>query len=45
VTWPHYVAQGKGLLDHLGFARAHIMGGCIGSSYCLGFIEAIPERA
>jgi pimeloyl-ACP methyl ester carboxylesterase len=30
VTWAHYVAQGKGLLDHLGFARAHIMGGCMG---------------
>src|SRR5258706_2284498 len=30
VTWAHYVAQGKGLLDHLGHQRAHIMGGCIG---------------
>jgi pimeloyl-ACP methyl ester carboxylesterase len=30
VTWAHYVAQGKGLLDHLGFAQAHIMGGCMG---------------
>src|SRR5438874_6101881 len=28
--WADYVAQGKGLLDHLGFARAHIMGGCMG---------------
>jgi pimeloyl-ACP methyl ester carboxylesterase len=30
VRWADYVAQGKGLLDHLGFARAHIMGGCMG---------------
>ena len=30
MTWAHYVAQGKGLLDHLGFERAHIMGGCMG---------------
>jgi len=30
VTWAHYVAQGKGLLDHLKIERAHIMGGCMG---------------
>jgi pimeloyl-ACP methyl ester carboxylesterase len=30
LTWAHYVAQGKGLLEHLGFKRAHIMGGCMG---------------
>jgi pimeloyl-ACP methyl ester carboxylesterase len=30
VTWGDYVAQGKGLLDHLNIARAHIMGGCMG---------------
>jgi pimeloyl-ACP methyl ester carboxylesterase len=30
LTWAHYVAQGKGLLDHLGIERAHIMGGCMG---------------
>jgi pimeloyl-ACP methyl ester carboxylesterase len=30
LTWAHYVAQGKGLLEHLGFQRAHIMGGCMG---------------
>jgi pimeloyl-ACP methyl ester carboxylesterase len=32
VTWGHYVAQGKGLLDHLGISKAHIMGGCMGCS-------------
>jgi pimeloyl-ACP methyl ester carboxylesterase len=30
VTFAHYVAQGKGLLDHLKIERAHIMGGCMG---------------
>jgi pimeloyl-ACP methyl ester carboxylesterase len=30
VTWAHYVAQGKGLLEHLKIERAHIMGGCMG---------------
>lgn len=30
VRWADYVAHGKGLLDHLGISRAHIMGGCMG---------------
>ncbi len=30
LTWSHYVAQGKGLLDHLNIKRAHLMGGCMG---------------
>jgi pimeloyl-ACP methyl ester carboxylesterase len=30
LTWAHYVAQGKGLLDHLNIRRAHLMGGCMG---------------
>ena len=37
VTWAHFVAQGKGLLDHLGIARAHIMGGCMGCCPVLAF--------
>ncbi|HEY8837139.1 MAG TPA: alpha/beta hydrolase, partial [Dehalococcoidia bacterium] len=28
----------------LGIERCHIMGGCIGSSYCLGLIQAAPEK-
>jgi pimeloyl-ACP methyl ester carboxylesterase len=43
VTWAHYVAQGKGLLDHLGIARAHIMGGCMGCSPVMAFGVAHPE--
>ena len=30
IAWQHYVAQGKGLLDHLKIDRAHIMGACMG---------------
>ena len=30
VTWAHYVAQGRGLLAHLGISQAHLMGGCMG---------------
>ena len=44
VTWAHYVAQGTGLLDHLGIARAHIMGGCMGCCPVAAFGVAHPER-
>src|SRR5438045_1154827 len=27
VTWAHYVAQARGLLEHLNVKRAHLMGG------------------
>jgi len=43
VTWAHYVAQGKGLLDHLKFSRAHIMGGCMGCCPVLAFGVAHPQ--
>lgn len=43
VTWQHYVAQGKGLLDHLKIPRAHIMGGCMGCSPVVAFGVAHPE--
>src|ERR1700726_2040629 len=43
VTWAHYVAQGKGLLDHLGIARAHIMGGCMGCCPVAAFGVAHPD--
>ena len=43
VTWAHYVAQGKGLLDHLNINRAHLMGGCMGCSPVLAFAVAHPE--
>ena len=43
VTWAHYVAQGKGLLDHLGIARAHLMGGCMGCCPVTAFAVAHPQ--
>lgn len=44
ITWAHYVAQGKGLLDHLGIERAHLMGGCMGCAPVTAFALAHPER-
>jgi pimeloyl-ACP methyl ester carboxylesterase len=43
VSWAHYVAQGKGLLDHLKITRAHIMGACMGVSPAMAFGVAHPE--
>ncbi len=42
VTWADYVAQGKGLLDHLGIERAHLMGGCMGCCPVVAFAVAYP---
>ncbi len=43
ITWAHYVAQGKGLLEHLNFKRAHLMGGCMGCCPVVAFGVAYPE--
>ncbi len=43
VTWAHYVAQGRGLLDHLRISRAHLMGGCMGCAAVAAFAVAYPE--
>jgi len=43
LTWARYVAQGKGLLDHLGVARAHLMGGCMGVCPVVAFAVEYPE--
>jgi pimeloyl-ACP methyl ester carboxylesterase len=42
--WHTYAADHIALLDHLGIARCHTMGGCIGSSYCLSLIKEAPDR-
>ncbi len=42
ITWSHYVAQGKGLLDHLGIASAHLMGGCMGCAPVVAFAAQYP---
>jgi pimeloyl-ACP methyl ester carboxylesterase len=43
LTWAHYVAQGKGLLDHLGIERAHLLGGCMGCCPVTAFATAMPN--
>src|SRR5436309_3123954 len=43
LTWAHYVAQGKGLLEHLGFQRAHLMGGCMGCCPVAAFGVMHPQ--
>jgi pimeloyl-ACP methyl ester carboxylesterase len=43
VSWADYVAQGKGLLDHLGIDQAHLMGGCMGCCPVAAFGAAHPE--
>ena len=43
ITWAHYVAQGKGLLDHLNIPRAHVMGACMGCSPAMAMAVEYPE--
>jgi pimeloyl-ACP methyl ester carboxylesterase len=45
VTWMDFARQAKGLLDHLSFERASIMGGCMGCSAALAFALAYPEAS
>ncbi len=44
LSWERYVAQARGLLDHLGIERAHLMGGCVGCSAVAAFGIAHPDR-
>src|SRR5258708_33989966 len=43
ITWAHYVAQGKELLEHLNVAAAPLMGGCMGCCPVVAFGAAHPE--
>lgn len=42
--WHTYTSDHLALLDHLKIDRCHVMGGCIGSSYCLNIAQAAPDR-
>jgi pimeloyl-ACP methyl ester carboxylesterase len=42
ITWSHYVAQGKGLLEQLHISRAHLMGGCMGCAQVAAFCRGSP---
>ncbi len=44
VAWADYVAQGRGLLDHLGIEKAHLMGGCMGCCPVIAFAVRHPDR-
>ncbi|GAA1310903.1 hypothetical protein Psi02_54280 [Planotetraspora silvatica] len=44
ISWADYVAQGVGLLDHLGIAQAHLIGGCVGCSSVAAVGVAHRER-
>jgi pimeloyl-ACP methyl ester carboxylesterase len=42
--WHTFAADHLALIDHLGFKKFHVMGGCIGGSYCFEAIEQAPDR-
>ena len=42
--WHTFAGDHLALMDHLGFRRFAVMGGCIGGSYCLSLCELAPER-
>jgi pimeloyl-ACP methyl ester carboxylesterase len=44
ITWAHYVAHGRGLLDHLRIEKTYLMGGCMGCAPVYAFAVAHPQR-
>ncbi len=42
--WHTYAADHMALMDHLGHQRFHVLGGCIGGSYCLKAVQVAPDR-
>lgn len=42
--WDAYTTDHVALLDHLEIERCHVLGGCIGGSFCLGLMQAAPAR-
>ena len=42
--WHTYASDHLALMDHLGHRRFHVMGGCIGGSFCFTLCEMAPER-
>jgi pimeloyl-ACP methyl ester carboxylesterase len=43
LTWARYVAQGKGLLEHLNIPRAHLLGACMGCCPVVAFAVDHPD--
>jgi pimeloyl-ACP methyl ester carboxylesterase len=44
VRWLDYAYQGIGLLDHLGYQRAYVMGACVGCSIATVMATVVPDR-
>ena len=42
--WRAYTSDHVALLDHLEIERCHLIGGCIGGPFCLGLMQAAPDR-
>jgi len=42
--WHTYAADHVALMDHLGFDKFHVLGGCIGGSFCLKAVQTAPNR-
>ena len=42
--WHTYTADQLALMDHLGHQKFHVLGGCIGGSYCLKIAQLAPDR-
>ena len=42
--WHTYTQDQLALLDHLGVDKFHVAGMCIGGPYCMGLIQAAPQR-
>ena len=43
-SWHVYTEDQLALLDHLGIDQFHVAGMCIGGPYCMGLIQAAPQR-
>ena len=42
--WHTYAADHMALMDHVGAERFHVLGGCIGGSFCIKAVETAPGR-
>ena len=43
-SWHVYTEDQLALMDHLGVGQFHTAGMCIGGPYCMGLIQAAPQR-
>src|SRR5262245_54992042 len=42
--WRTFARDHLALMDHLGIARCHVIGGCIGATFCLTLCALAPDR-